>query len=298
MDSTMSGSMEVTGYKCLSKYLPHGNSLITALESALVVTSQPLRITTCGLLKAGKSSLLNALTDHLETELFMTGAARTTVNNQTISHKDFMYVDTPGFDATSEDDAEAWKALEIADVLLFVHDSGTGELHHDEVNFLEKFKSQPSAQLGLEQRLVVVLTRLDSNAEFINVIGETVLRQVTDCLGILPHLFTVSFTSYRKGKLEGKPKLVEYSGIPILRQYLFNNLAHIRDNTLALRNARIDDCRKQLLMAIDVAITERECRISSLQLKADQADTIMSREFGTFFAALRDKITVYDNKAY
>ena len=158
-------------FKELSRYLNDGEELIEALTSAFVVTQRPLQITTCGLLKAGKSSLLNSLTDHLETELFATGAARTTVKNQTLSHQDFVFVDTPGLDATEGDDTEAWKELNMADILLFVHDPGTGELHQDEVEFLLKLASQSSGQYGLDERLLVVLTRLDSNAEAINQIS-------------------------------------------------------------------------------------------------------------------------------
>jgi tRNA U34 5-carboxymethylaminomethyl modifying GTPase MnmE/TrmE len=61
----------------LIRYVSNGAQLLADLDSAIMAMAQPLRITTCGLLKAGKSSLLNALTDHLETELFATGAVRT-----------------------------------------------------------------------------------------------------------------------------------------------------------------------------------------------------------------------------
>lgn len=281
-------------YKQLDRYLNDGGELIKTLTSAFSATEQPLQIATCGLLKAGKSSLLNSLTDHLETELFATGAARTTVKNQTLSHQDFVFLDTPGLDATENDDAEAWKGLSMADILLFVHDPGTGELHLDEVKFLSKLASQASGQLGLEERLVVVLSRLDSNAEVIGAIGEAVCKQINACLGIEPLLFHVSSTSYRKGKLNNKPKLIEYSGIPALRKHIIGNLTRMHNTAKALRHSRISASREQLMAAIDASIAEREKEITLHKKKANEEFQALARDSETLLVALRSRIAVYD----
>lgn len=283
-------------FKKLSRYLNDGEELINALTNAFLATQRPLKITTCGLLKAGKSSLLNSLTDHLETELFATGAARTTVKNQTLSHQDFIFVDTPGLDATEGDDVEAWKELNMADILLFVHDPGTGELHQDEVEFLLRLSNQSSEQHGLDERLLVVLTRLDSNAEAINQISETIRKQIYDNLGIKPLLFHVSSTSYRKGSINNKNKLIEYSGIPALRKHIVDNLTLMHNTAEVLRRARINASRKQLINAADAAIAEREAKVALLQSKANEAYQVLSRDSETLLNALREKIAAYDNK--
>ncbi|MBH2018569.1 MAG: 50S ribosome-binding GTPase [Burkholderiales bacterium] len=290
----MSSDLKISTYKKLNQYLNDGGQLTSALDSALSATAQPLRITTCGLLKAGKSSLLNALTDHLETELFATGAVRTTVQNQTLSHQDFIFVDTPGLDATEEDDKEAWDALGIADVLLFVHDPGVGELDQAEVKFLLELAGQPGARHGLEERLVVILTRLDSNEEVIDAIAQKVQHQIKSCLGIEPRLFQVSFTSYQNGKLQGKQKLVEYSRIPVLQQYIFENLARMHSHIQTLRQVRIDDSCKELINAVDTEIAKRMEQSIIAQKKFDQSTQAFTKDSETLINSLRTKFAAYD----
>lgn len=295
MPSVENCGSRIPTYKGLGRYFDDGEQLIAAVENAFAVTAQPLRVTTFGLLKAGKSSLLNALTDHLETELFATGAARTTVHNQTLLQQDFIFVDTPGLDATGADDVEAWKGLDIADVLLFVHNPGTGELDRDELDFLAKFSGHADVKQGLEERLVVVLTRLESNEKVIDAIGETVRRQIKDCLGVEPRQFQVSFTSYRKGMLLGKQRLIEYSGIPALRQHIVANLARMRNIAQALRRARVGESRATLLNAVDAALAERENEIARLQNEVDEAYHALAKDSEMLFNTLRSKIAAYND---
>lgn len=289
-----SPDLEKPMYKGLNRYINNGIQLVTAFKGAIAATAQPLRITTCGLLKAGKSSLLNALTDHLETELFATGAVRTTVQNQTLSHQNFVFVDTPGLDATEEDDKEAWNALSTADVLLFVHDPGIGELDQAEVNFLSELVDQPGMQEGLQNRLVVILTRLDSNEEVIDAIAQKVQNQIKKCLEIEPHLFQISFTSYQKGKLENKQKLIEYSRIPVLQQHIFENLAYLHNKFETLRQVRIDETRKQLINAIDIEIANRTEKIIFHGKEFDRAYEALTKDADKLINTLRTKFAAYD----
>lgn len=290
----MNLDLKIPIYKKINRYLNDGGQLTTALENAFAATAQPLRITTCGLLKAGKSSLLNALTDHLETELFATGAVRTTVQNQTLSYQDFIFVDTPGLDATEEDDKEAWEALGISDVLLFVHDPGVGELDQAEINFLSELAGQPGTQQGLEERLVVILTRLDSNEEVIDAIAQKVQNQIKNCLEIEPRLFQISFTSYQKGKLEGKQKLVEYSRIPVLQQHIFEKLPGLHYQFEVLRQVRIDESRNQLINAMDIEIANRTEKIIFHGKEFDRAYTALTKDADKLINTLRTKFVAYD----
>ena len=281
-------------HKEINRYINDGGQLMNAYKSAIAAKAEPIRITTCGLLKAGKSSLLNALTDHLETELFATGAVRTTVRNQTLSYQNIVFVDTPGLDATEEDDKEAWNALNTADVLLFVHNPGIGELDKSEVNFLSELASQPGTHKGLEDRLVVILTWLESNEEVIDAISQKVKSQIKNCLGIEPRLFQISFTSYQEGKLEGKKKLVEYSRIPVLQQHIFENLARLHSQFQVLRQVRIDEIRKQLINAIDIEIANRTEKIISHGKEFDRAYEALTKDADKLVSTLRTKITDYD----
>ncbi len=281
-------------YNGLRRYLNDEGQLITALENAYAVTSEPLRITTCGLLKAGKSSLLNVLTDHFNPELFKEGAVRTTTKNQTYHHQDFIFVDTPGLDAKEADDTEARKGMEMADVLLFVHHPGTGELHSDEIDLLKKISDQSKGGPGLDKRLIVVLTWLDTNQEDIEATGKTVIDQIKKCIQIEPKLYKVSCTSYKKGMLENKRKLIEYSGIPFLRQHLFDNLVYMRNTAKVLRQTRISTYRKQLMNAVVEAITERREKITNIQSKTDNAYEALVRDSQVLVNTLRSKLGAYE----
>lgn len=294
MFSAMNQNIEKHIYAKLDKYINNGTQLMTAFERAITTTAQPIKITTCGLLKAGKSSLLNALTDHLETELFATGAVRTTVQNQTLSHQNFVFVDTPGLDATEEDDKEAWNALSTADVLLFVHNPGIGELDQAEVNFLSQLASQPGTHQGLEDRLVIILTWLDSNEEVIDAISQKVQNQIKNSLEINPQLFQVSFTSYQEGKLKNKQKLVDYSRIPALQKHIFENMAHLHDQFEVIRQKRIDESRQQLINAIDTEISNRTEKIIFHGKEFDRAYEALAKDADKLISTLRTKFAAYD----
>jgi tRNA U34 5-carboxymethylaminomethyl modifying GTPase MnmE/TrmE len=279
----------------LDRYLPDGLSLHAALEAALHAQhqGQSLRVTTCGLLKAGKSSLLNALTDHLKKEFFPTGAARTTIRNQTLSHERFIFVDTPGLDATDSDDAEARKGIQDADVLLFVHHPGTGELHGAEVEFLKWIAREPGARTGLESRLVVILSHLDSHQDDMEDILKRVQDQIRACLGIKPHFFSISFTRYCKGQLENKTELVAHSGIPALRQHLVGQFGTLSKHVIQARHARVVETRQCLMTALDAQIQEREIRLVELQKEAQNAEHKLIIDFDKFIGRVRQKFASY-----
>ncbi len=126
--------------------------------------------------------------------------------------------------------------------------------------------------------------------------SETVRKQIYDCLGIKPQLFHVSSTSYRKGNLNNKHKLIEYSGIPALRKHIVENLTFMHNTAEVLRCARINASRKQLMDAADTAIAEREAKVALLQNKANEAYQALSRDSETLFNALQKKIAAYDDK--
>ncbi len=274
-------------------HVADGPALLSSLNAALTRRTDALRITSCGLLKAGKSSLLNALTDHLETELFATGAARTTVRNQTLSHQDFVFIDTPGLDATTEDDGEAWAGLNQADVLLFVHHPGTGELHREEMDFLANLARQPGARQTLAQRMVVVLSHLDTMSHEIAAIEKRVLEQIRTLTGSQPRCFRVSFTSYKKGMLQKKSALVEYSGIPALRSYLTDHRATLRAAAESLHSSRIHESRQRLLDAIDQAMVSRQHEAQRLKTSIERLDAEFSQNVTRLFSHLRSKIAAY-----
>ena len=73
-------------------------------------------------------------------------------------------------------------------------------------------------------------------------------------------------------------KLVEYSGIPALREHLFANLADMHNATHAFRSARVSDSRSQLTSAVNAAISERAERITLVQKTTDIAQQALARD--------------------
>lgn len=288
------------------RYLPKTQSLRETLASALQIREKALKVTNCGLLKAGKSSLLNALTDHLETELFQTGPVRATIKNQTenqtLSNHSFVFTDTPGLDAKNDkgvlDDVEAWKEVLLADVLLFVHNPGAGELHQAEIEFLTQLAAEAGVSQGLPDRLLVILSHLDSHAGDMEKIAGIVCNQVKDCVGFEPRIFPVSFTTYRKGRLEQKPKLIEHSRIPALRNHLVEQLERLQEVAKNARQGRIIDLKNELLLALDQQINEREKRIKQLKKQAEAANASLKKDLEQFLQQTRHKLSVYDAQGY
>ena len=96
-----------------------------------------VRIVNTGMVSSGKSSLYNALIDS-GGEYFPTGAARTTTRADYFDCGPISYVDTPGIDVRSEDDALAFDTIMEADRILMVHNIRTGPLNRSEAAWLER----------------------------------------------------------------------------------------------------------------------------------------------------------------
>ena len=82
--------------------------------------SKPI-IVTWGLMNAGKSYLLNMLTQHIDKEFFKTNDFRETAIISSYETDQYVYLDTPGLDANAQDNLEALKGVKKADIVLFVH---------------------------------------------------------------------------------------------------------------------------------------------------------------------------------
>src|SRR5690606_20840007 len=152
-------------------------------------TQKPI-IAAWGLVKAGKSSLLNMLSGHTDNEFFKTGAARTTRLNQQLEADHYLLMDTPGLGIDQSDSRQAYAGLDKADVVLFVH-APPGELDQEEMDLLRQVKSTYSA--NTEQRLVLVLSQLDKDHDgAMEHIRQRILEQLREQLGIQPQCFLVS----------------------------------------------------------------------------------------------------------
>ncbi|WP_323012659.1 GTPase [Castellaniella sp.] len=221
------------------------------------------RVAAWGLVKAGKSSLLNMLSGHVTDEYFATGAIRTTRTNLELETEQYVLIDTPGLDAGDEDTQEAYRGLDSADVILFVH-APQGELDREEIGFLD----QVVAEYGTEtdQRLIMILTQLDKNqGQNIDMIKDRILDQVEECAGITPKCFLLSNTRYQKGATEHKNTLVEKSGIPALAQHLKGLAYEIQPKLDFVRTQRLSAKKHSLLQRLDNAIESEMALILEIQ---------------------------------
>ncbi|WP_239898752.1 GTPase [Laribacter hongkongensis] len=239
----------------LSKESETFSRLCTLLQSAQA--PELPQVVVCGLLKAGKSSLLNALTGHLEEELFATDVCRATVSLQSRVHCGCNYVDTPGIDACSADDAQAWRALEDADAVLFVHNLRDGAIDACEAGFLGELQQRLG---GLSSRLLVVFSHADGKAEAVEAWRVDAEARLQAVLGFAPECVSYGFRSYRKGVLLGKPRLVELSGFAEVTGKIAVRLAQVQQN-LAGERARL---RQHRLAAMQAEVAEAVARRTHL----------------------------------
>ncbi|MDR0277050.1 MAG: 50S ribosome-binding GTPase [Paucimonas sp.] len=212
------------------------------------------RITAWGLVKAGKSSLLNMLSGHACDEHFKTDVVRMTRTNQALELDDYVLVDTPGLGIDDEDSQEALKGLDETDVVLFVH-APPGELDEEEVALLDRLRDTFGNDVG--ERVVLVLSLLDKFQDGdMAQIREKIERQALIHLGTVPECFVVSSTRYRSGVEKDKEGLRTKSGVPALDTHLRHLAKGIRHSLETLRQKRLAQRAQALCARIDAAIAE------------------------------------------
>lgn len=248
----------------------------------VVSQSKPI-IAAWGLVKAGKSSLLNMLSGQIEHEFFKTGAVRTTKLNQEFEAERCLFVDTPGLGIDQEDSRNAYKGLDNADVVLFVH-APPGELDQEEIALLGEVKKTYGEIT--EQRLVLVLTQLDKNQNgSMDCVHQRIKEQLQEILGIQPQCFLVSNSRYRRGVTQGKQSLIDSSGIPQLATHLDELVMVISDQLENVRTKRRAERKDTLFAALEQAITAAQEQVTRLQ----QPYVIKARAFNRVMTELRKK---------
>lgn len=181
--------------------------------------SKPI-ISVYGLVNAGKSHLLNMLTNHIEQDFFKVADQRETTALKTFEMPDFIYLDTPGLDADDQDEITANEGVAQASVVMFVHQADK-PLDAIEIEFLKQL--QLSFGEDTETHLIIVLTQIDkddTDGTKVQQIKENILNQCQEFLNINPTCFEVSSNRYKTGVLKQKQQLIQKSHIPDLQRYL------------------------------------------------------------------------------
>lgn len=171
-----------------------------------------------GLMNAGKSFLMNMLTEHVEQEFFKTNDIRETVVNARYEGGECVFLDTPGLDATRQDDEYAQRGAREGDIVLFVHQP-QGELEAVELGFLGELRHTLDEHAS--SNIVVVLSKIDKEAaEKIDLIEARIAQQSEQALGFAPRIFRVSGKRYQDGIRKGQAVLAAASGIDTLASHL------------------------------------------------------------------------------
>ncbi|EKO3572618.1 50S ribosome-binding GTPase [Vibrio metschnikovii] len=171
-----------------------------------------------GMMNAGKSYLLNMLTQHYNAEFFPTNDIRETAELKLFEGESYIFLDTPGLDANKDDDLIALGGAAQADLVLFVHQP-QGELEKLELDFLKQLKE--SFGEYAEQQIVLVISKADAESQDkIEQIEQKVLEQCHEYLGFSPVSFQISGTRFHKGIQLSKDGLVKASHLEELKQHI------------------------------------------------------------------------------
>lgn len=226
----------------IAKFYPPLSQLCAAAKARIEALNGSPRIVVCGMLKAGKSSLLNNLMGSLDDALFPVDIVRATTENKEVIHEGICYVDTPGLEAKQEDTEEAKKAYISADMLLFVH-SAESELIQQEIQWLHNLQKMHE---GLEQRVLLVLTHIDSAGDNLDSLKTKINEQIKHALGFTLPIHAIDNKAYKKSFMPGKEALRQESGIEQFRMIL----EHMRTTTLANAATEQKEKIQQMLVGI------------------------------------------------
>ena len=246
-------------FSLLKKYC--GNGIETRWRGILkrLNGGERIRVVNTGVVSSGKSSILNALTDHIDEERFPTGAARTTTIADEYEYGDnILFVDTPGIDVTAADDATAFDTVVTADVIMMVHNIRTGVLTRNELEWLERISAhmEPGA---IRSRFIFVCSWMDTRdreencADLVQDLKESVQRS----LGVEIPFFEVSAKRY----LSRKPALMKKSNIPELREMLSKRAEHFTPQT----RQDLKDLYEQTQLLLSQSRYQRHSKIEMIE---------------------------------
>ena len=238
-----------------------------------------------GLMNAGKSYLLNMLTDHIQEECFRTCDLRETAELKRFETSNYIFLDTPGLDANEDDDSVAHQGAAQADIVLFVHQP-QGELEKSEIDFLRQLK----ASFGeyAEKNIILILSKIDSeDSAKINVIEKRMLEQCQEILNFQPRCFQISGTRFHNGMKQNQDGLVRASHIQELKTHI---------DALNIDSRAVKVARQH--QALDTLIAEISLAEKAFQERKMSIEEMLAGSFAPFNKALASLSVSLNKTAY
>lgn len=233
-------------------------------------------IVICGLANVGKSDLVKVLS--LSRTLSATDGSPAAIVPR--------YIDTPGFDLSGQQSAQAWEKAIGADIIVLIHDMRQGALAAGEMAFLQSLKARFP---DLCQRMIMVLAQADKvpcqMLERLSAIHRNLAMLFLSCSGGIPD------ESYPAPAKSGVPVLLlEPSRIQALRQQLLLLIGSYEGGLPGMRTAS----SKALLDTLDAwvtgAIKIRKKRIAIKEAELSQTFSLWQRDLQRLGDTLRFRI--------
>jgi len=268
--------------------------LLARWQQLSALQGQKCRVGCIGLLKAGKSSLCNALTDSLDDRRFAVGFNRTTTANQEWDCGDYLLLDTPGLDCNENDSRETTSLLESLDIIIFAHNLNTGEFDKHEQEFMWRLAPSKERSMALLDKTFWALTKLDEcTKNDARQLEQKITSQIARQIGVTPrYVFTLGSTRYKKGMTENKQLMVQKSNIPAFRDALRNDVRSKQQQVAAERQMALRDVRQQIVGQLHTVLTEKTREITDYAQKR----TALKSKFGHGLVALHERLQQYANK--
>lgn len=257
--------------------------------SQIIDDKRYVKIAVAGRMNHGKSSLLNSL---IGDNIFKVQDIReTTVNSRYELFEDVLLVDTPGLDANINDDAIANVAYESSNIILFVHNYNVGDFHKGELEALKRIADFHNSE-AFSDRFILVLTGKDAVTDQNDreLIKLKLLKDIKQFCGLQNFpTFEVSNTTFMKGKSENKEKLIVYSGIPTLLEYITSKIENLKSLRTKQTIEKIRNIQSIAIHLFNEILQNKTVNLDSELIDADKLYEEYERIITTSFEHLYEQ---------
>lgn len=220
------------------------------LEQTLKSKKDKMEIVIAGNVKAGKSTLINAI--FKDETLCETGVVRTTASNKIIEADNYRLMDTPGINANDQDTEVAEQGYEQADFFLFTHNVIDGELLAKEIEFLQQVKMYFRDEAQFVRNTFIILTNAHQlEDEHLITAIERIKQQIKLITELEIQLFVVDSVSYLTALQENKTLLMGNSGISALQSALEEKAKEFNVNVISEREGILKVRKDNILEGIE-----------------------------------------------